>query len=91
MRYSFWTKAFAILGLLLLGLLLHHVLEEQREGHQADCPICLLATGLFLLSAVVYVSPFLVYLGTSHQSATTLPSKSVAVRRGRSPPLSVIL
>ena len=90
-RHAFWTKAFALLGLVLLGLLLHHVVEEHHEGHQADCPTFLLATGLFLFSAVVHGSPFLIYLGTPRQSATTLPSRTVAFSRGRSPPQPVTL
>jgi len=90
-RYSFWTKATSLVGLLLVGLLLHHVFEEHHEEHRADCPICLFTTSLFVVASFASIAMFLVYLGILHQCTTVRSSTTVTGSQGRSPPLPVIL
>ena len=91
MRKPIWTTALVLLGLLLVGLLLHHVAEAHHDNSATDCPICLLAASLFIVAAVVSIPSARILLWLILPFRAGHASTTSAVARGRSPPQSAIL
>ena len=90
-RYSSLTRGLALLGLILMGLLVHHVAEGHHDGHETDCPICIAATSLLLLPCLATICIYSSFLGVFHQYETALLSTTATASRGRSPPMIAIL
>ena len=90
-----WIKTMALLSLILLGWLMHHVVEghhgEHLDDRDVDCPLCLLAASLFIIAAVVSAGESLVCLGSVCMMAFAFHSTTSTAFGGRAPPAPVVL
>ena len=91
LQQSFWIKAFAVLGLLLMGWLLHHVQAGHPDGDHSDCPVCIAAAGLIVCAGLALLIHTLILLGLLRIEVPPFFSLIPVVRRGRSPPARLSL
>jgi len=68
---------------------------EHHEGHDSEhgveCPLCMMAGGLFLVAAITAPSQNSVLIAKVHKPGLSYPSIEIPVSCSRGPPLSVIL
>lgn len=89
--HKFWIRAIAIVGLLLLGFMIHHAADADHHADHNNCPLCLSLTGLIIVAAFALILYIATLLFQTRFQTLSAVSVDVDCPRKRGPPVVIIL